>query len=201
MPDWTDNIIELKENKEFTEEQVEKLKDLFIGEDDEVDFNKFVPHPYPMFLIDLSDETLKKYSAFYKYFKDKIPEEKMREILSDKKTFIQLEEGNMLASNFIDVWYNKEKPEISKEDILPDWYDWNVEHWGTKWNAADSNISKGCIFFQTAWDGISDELLLAIKGKMKDILTEDQMNDLQYGFKSTDSDYYRLVSFNDIKVK
>lgn len=199
MSDWVDNIIELRNNQEFTEEQVNKIKELFIDEDGEIDFNKFIPHPYPMFLIGLNDEILKRYSAFYKYFKDKIPEEKMREILSDGKAWVQLDEDNMLASKFIDDWYTKEKPEISKEDILPNWYDWNVEHWGTKWNAHESNISKRCIFFQTAWDPITDELLLAIREKMREVLTEEQMKDLQYGFKPDYADYYRMEDLADLK--
>ena len=199
MPDYVDNIIELKNNQEFTEEQVNKMKELFTNENGEFDFNKFVPQPYPMFLIDLNDETLKKYSAFYKYFKDKISGEKMREILSDKKAWFRLDEGNMLVSNFIDFWYSKKKLELSDDEMLPNWYDWNIEHWGTKWNACESNISKGCIFFQTAWDPISDELLLGIKDKMKDILTEEQIKDLQYGFKPTYADYYRMEDFADLK--
>lgn len=199
MPDYVDNIIELKNNQEFTEEQVNKMKELFLDKDKEIDFNVFVPQPYPMFLIDLNDEILKKYSAFYKHFKDKISEEKMREILSERKTWIQTELGNILAWNFIDNWYSKEKPEINKEELLPNWYDWNIEHWGTKWNACESSISKGCVFFQTAWDPISDELLLGIKDKMKDILTEEQMKNLQYGFKPTYSDYYRLEDFADLE--
>lgn len=36
------------------------------------------------------------------------------------------------------------------------WYDWSIEHWGTKWNAYDQNDdrnSEDCIYFQTAWSG------------------------------------------------
>lgn len=32
MPDYVDNIIELKNNQEFTEEQVNKMKELFTNE-------------------------------------------------------------------------------------------------------------------------------------------------------------------------
>jgi hypothetical protein len=41
--------------------------------------------------------------------------------------------------------------EAVKED--PDWwYTWNREHWGTKWNACDSELyATNCIRFQTAW--------------------------------------------------
>ena len=35
------------------------------------------------------------------------------------------------------------------------WYDWNIENWGTKWDAVDTEIDKGenhfHLVFQTAW--------------------------------------------------
>lgn len=36
---------------------------------------------------------------------------------------------------------------------VPDWYDWSVEHWGTKWNACNTYIDsdKRTITFDTAW--------------------------------------------------
>src|SRR6185437_15296502 len=34
----------------------------------------------------------------------------------------------------------------------PNWYNWSIENWGTKWNAYDIRINKyGTIVFQTAW--------------------------------------------------
>lgn len=35
---------------------------------------------------------------------------------------------------FRDALGNKEE-EYCKENDIPNWYDWNVAHWGTKWNA------------------------------------------------------------------
>jgi len=39
----------------------------------------------------------------------------------------------------------------------PNWYDWNTENWGTKWNAGDfkmveENDYSFCIDFHTAWN-------------------------------------------------
>lgn len=31
------------------------------------------------------------------------------------------------------------------------WYAWNVQNWGTKWNAYDSEVTEGRIQFDTAW--------------------------------------------------
>lgn len=31
------------------------------------------------------------------------------------------------------------------------WYDWSIKHWGTKWNASESNIEGNFVRFETAW--------------------------------------------------
>lgn len=31
------------------------------------------------------------------------------------------------------------------------WYDWNCQHWGTKWNAYESKAIPGGVSFETAW--------------------------------------------------
>jgi len=33
----------------------------------------------------------------------------------------------------------------------PNWYDWCVENWGTKWNSYDGNVTENGIGFNTAW--------------------------------------------------
>jgi hypothetical protein len=33
----------------------------------------------------------------------------------------------------------------------PNWYDWCVENWGTKWNSYDGNVTEDGISFNTAW--------------------------------------------------
>ena len=31
------------------------------------------------------------------------------------------------------------------------WYDWSIKHWGTKWNASESNVQGNTVYFETAW--------------------------------------------------
>lgn len=33
----------------------------------------------------------------------------------------------------------------------PNWYDWSVENWGTKWNSFEGNVTDAGIGFSTAW--------------------------------------------------
>lgn len=55
----------------------------------------------------------------------------------------------------------------------PDWYDWRINHWGTKWNAYTPTITTNddgtvTIGFQTAWSapfGIINELTLRLPGE------------------------------------
>lgn len=56
---------------------------------------------------------------------------------------------------FLDNFSDKEREECEKKNI-PNWYDWNIENWDTKWDA--SSVSVDCIevdyvefSFLTAW--------------------------------------------------
>lgn len=42
--------------------------------------------------------------------------------------------------------------QIDKDKPWFNWYDWHCDHWGTKWNACDTEIDgDDCIRFDTAW--------------------------------------------------
>jgi hypothetical protein len=34
---------------------------------------------------------------------------------------------------------------------MPAWYEWNVEHWGTKWNVSWAGVGNNTFAFDTAW--------------------------------------------------
>ena len=58
----------------------------------------------------------------------------------------------------MDQYHGKEKRTLNNgEEIVVggDWYEWNISHWSTKWNACstitDELIPNGYLWFQTAW--------------------------------------------------
>lgn len=48
------------------------------------------------------------------------------------------------------------------------WYSWNVENWGTKWNAYSSEVSEGRLRFDTAW-AHPDPVIRALALKHPDV--------------------------------
>lgn len=64
--------------------------------------------------------------------------------------------------------FGKFMPRPAEEE--DNWYDWNCENWGTKWNAKfvelDDDSEEIIIYrFETAWNRISDQLWEDIKSK------------------------------------
>ena len=175
MPNWTYNRIKCKK------ELGDKL--LTINEGNySLDFNKLIPMPEDLkldagtienksiscYYLSLSDEDklklmklLKNKEVFfhrnywnkYKNFEDN-PNKLREEIdnyhglidFDDKKHFSNiLELGKQYVENIIKYGY-------------PQWYDWCVENWGTKWNVEDDvdvvydeNKNEYDISFPTAW--------------------------------------------------
>ena len=66
---------------------------------------------------------------------------------------------------------DEKKRELDAQGI-PNWYDWNIDNWGTKWNAYDVNVqrmddNRFDVTFQTAW-GIPEPIMEKIFDKFKD---------------------------------
>ena len=91
--------------------------------------------------------------------------------------------------------FNKFIPMPQEEQ--ENWYNWNCDNWGTKWNACYTDVddsSEGCLRYQfeTAWSRISDELWEAIKGKFP-TLVFDLSADEEAGFFYSDTVDGRIV--------
>jgi hypothetical protein len=42
-------------------------------------------------------------------------------------------------------------PTPNAKDYEENWYDWNIKHWSTKWNAYDCSIESNTVHFTTAY--------------------------------------------------
>lgn len=51
--------------------------------------------------------------------------------------------------------YYKPRPKDQDEN----WYEWNIENWGTKWGDYDTELEYDNYDFTTAWSPISDEII------------------------------------------
>lgn len=60
------------------------------------------------------------------------------------------------------------------------WYAWNVNNWGTKWNAYDSEVTEGRVQFDTAWSH-PYPVMKALAAKHPDVEFEVQYADEDLG--------------------
>lgn len=122
----------------YTDKDAERFKKEFCNKDEDLDFNKVVPIPDVIKLltdksVGTHDETIK---TILKYPKDApIPNELMG--------FVDLIEIQ-----------DKLKELLDKDECggCTDWYEWNCQHWGTKWNAYEGYWDDEETYrFSTAW--------------------------------------------------
>ncbi len=85
------------------------------------------------------------------------------------------------------------------------WYNWNCNNWGTKWNACNvyiDNNEEGVLRyeFETAWGRLSDELWAKMKEKFPS-LKFDLSADEEGGFFYSDTDYGNIVDFEGCRYQ
>lgn len=195
MPDHVENRIFIKYG-EFTEEQISKIKKEFCKEDRAtLDLNKFIPQPDNLISISLGMNTEVEYSAFFKYNPLNYDSTMMKKVLNcDTIPSYKNEEPPIIVDGlridlWISKWYNKNEHVLSKEEILPNWYAWNTENWGTKWNSYDGSVEPSGIYFMTANSTICPELKKIIVEKLKDILESKQWESLIHSCTYEYNDY------------
>lgn len=80
--------------------------------------------------------------------------------------------------------------EYCKKNNVPNWYDWNIKNWGTKWNAAYQKLhysqdGKPVLLFETAWS-VPFPILMKIEELVKDQFTNIEIYGefLEEGYES-----------------
>lgn len=176
MPNWVNIHLIAKDKK--------VLEDLLLDERGEVDFNKLIPMPKDLEVIDGSCgyEIPGRY-GFFKEQENKIltaqkpVDEELNKLYNDSYTqdvFVELVRKNkhicdMITefkkfeptdehlNNYIKGFYNYKKYGYVS------WYYWRLDNWGCKWNGSDTDYDPdtGRLQFQTPWsipEGIFLEL-------------------------------------------
>jgi hypothetical protein len=53
----------------------------------------------------------------------------------------------------------KELENTTSPSDEPNWYDWRIKNWGTKWGCYQLEINSGLITFTSAWSPIGDDII------------------------------------------
>lgn len=152
MPNWCSNDMEILFTNKLNEKELEKIKEIF--PEDKISFKVIIPEPEIMIKCNLNDEIKIKKTKWYHKYKDICSKEQINEVLSNGHYLVK--EGG--------EWIKVKDFEEDVEDYktIPNWYDWNYENWGTKWDATtyyfEATESHITISFGTAW-GINAEAI------------------------------------------
>lgn len=153
MPNHVKNIAKFKDISNARFEEILKEinrsgKEIQGIEDDEFifDFNTIIPMPKSLDIEDSSrgDIGYACYRAYLNDIKSKMKKSEKEEIKKKlMKEYNTDDDGFELGKTY----YENVKNYGAKS-----WYQWSIDHWGTKWNSMESRVpDDGVISFETAW--------------------------------------------------
>ena len=65
----------------------------------------------------------------------------------------------------------RKEEEMCQKEGIPNWYDWNIANWGTKWNSSNCHNNGEEYVFLTAWCGVP-EIIRAMSDKFPTLTFE-----------------------------
>lgn len=147
MPNHITNILTFSCSKEKFKEIAEFVRkdDWFLGS---VDFNKLIPMPDSLNIEcgSRGEEGFKLYKSFLEWNEKNDPKGEKADMLEQ---YIKVVENDPEIFDLGKQYY---------ENLVnygaTTWYDWRIEHWGSKWNAYDfveANPEEMFLQFNTAW--------------------------------------------------
>ena len=194
MPNHITNVFEF--NRELTNEELEILKkELYTTEKQNdgseyiyLDFSRIIPEPKILIRAGIGLNTSENYTYYYKKNPDNLTEEEFEKLFSDNYYEIH-KNGKIINRDYIEDIYDT-LPEYEKQwlktiDMIPDWYHWNIDNWGTKWNSYSNNLTNEYMYFNTAWSMPSDKIVNHIFETFRKIMTDEEVEEIDY---STDDE-------------
>lgn len=90
--------------------------------------------------------------------------------------------------------YNDIPDQSAVKDSPDHWYNWNVKHWGTKWNSYGFDKVGDYFFFETAWTGVPN-LISVISEKYPSVRIEYDFADEDTGYNVSKHIFENGVGF------
>lgn len=106
-------------------------------------------------------------------FGNKSELKKIKKLLLNKENVVDFALAAPQPENLYQGGLSLQKEKELKEQGIPDWYNWNINNWGTKWNASGCYIVEKDdeeirVCFDTAWSP-PEKWFYAFCDKLKDI--------------------------------
>lgn len=168
MPNHITNRIQIK----GTQEQVEEVIEAF-----------GVKHPAKLHRSFSNEIICRKEDGQFGWFNEKtglfsqrgkdslvgLPEGFEMEITESFLQFPDFEKVIPPPSNIFRGGLGEKERQMCIDENRPNWYDWNRENWGTKWNSYSfEKINKNTYKFETAWVGVP-KILTAMSLKFPEV--------------------------------
>lgn len=133
-----------------TNEQIIELRNYIRGDNGEMDFHKIYPMPTSIL------ETSEKLNGISFNSSEKIKKGFRVSLLALKKD-----------PGLLDLYL---MGKALDETGYASWYDWSIEHWGTKWNAYSTEIlTHSTLKWETAWAPV-DDLIKVLSEKFPEVI-------------------------------
>lgn len=168
MPNWVTNNVKINADETLLAKIREEVKGepYDNGEENEFDFNQILPIPNE--LKGTTSPTRIVSQEEYDKQEERIAKGELSE--GEKMFGVSRSITQEMHDDFI------------KRFGYADWYGWQVNNWGTKWNASDVNwIDDDYVSFNTAWSTPFD-LLVALSKKYPQATFEVEYADEDFGY-------------------
>ena len=198
MPNWVMNEVTV----EGEEDKVKELFSFIKSKETAFDFNILIPMPESLNMDSgsMEDICLSAYLSAINPTTQDVGEEKM-ELEKFAELVEKLKCEGHVARLELDLKEIKQEDKEKGKQYLDNflkynsttWYDWRIDNWGCKWNAADAEVYDNKISFRTPWSAPLP-IFEALAQKFPDVQITCAYSEEQFGI------YVGKIIFKNNKV-